>query len=104
MRTANKPAATAATIAAHPTAAQQQQLEASELQQLRDRLQLHNTMSRKKEHVKPRSDMGDRLQMYVCGVTVYDFSHIGEGVLGGGVLINVHHLLELPSRPVALPL
>lgn len=26
----------------------------------------------------PRPGMGDKVQMYVCGVTVYDYSHIGE--------------------------
>jgi cysteinyl-tRNA synthetase len=34
-------------------------------------------MSRRKEVFTPRPGMGDRVQMYVCGVTVYDYSHIG---------------------------
>jgi hypothetical protein len=44
---------------------------------LRARLQLHNTMARGKQPLRPRPGMGDKLQMYVCGVTVYDYSHIG---------------------------
>jgi hypothetical protein len=49
-----------------------------DVSQLRSQLQLYNTMSRRKEHFTPRPGMGDRVQMYVCGVTVYDYSHIGE--------------------------
>ena len=41
-------------------------------------LMLHNTMSKKKEVFKPRSEAGNKVQMYVCGVTVYDYSHIGH--------------------------
>jgi len=41
-------------------------------------LMLHNTMSRKKEIFKPRAENGNKVQMYVCGVTVYDYSHIGH--------------------------
>lgn len=40
-------------------------------------LVLYNTMSRQKEAFKPRPDQGNCVSMYVCGVTVYDFSHIG---------------------------
>jgi hypothetical protein len=38
---------------------------------------LHNTMSRKKEVFTPREGNGNKVTMYVCGVTVYDYSHIG---------------------------
>ena len=38
---------------------------------------LHNSMSRKKEPFVPRRDDG-KVSMYVCGVTVYDYSHIGH--------------------------
>lgn len=48
------------------------------VQQLREQLQLYNTMSRKKQQFRPRPHMGDKVQMYVCGVTVYDYSHIGR--------------------------
>lgn len=41
-------------------------------------LQLYNTMSRQKQLFAPREDQGNRVSMYVCGVTVYDYSHIGH--------------------------
>lgn len=41
-------------------------------------LLLHNTMTRQKEVFRPRPGQGSRVSMYVCGVTVYDYSHIGE--------------------------
>ena len=40
-------------------------------------LLLHNTLTRQKEAFRPRPDQGNRVNMYVCGVTVYDYSHIG---------------------------
>ncbi len=40
-------------------------------------LVLHNTMTRQKEVFRPREDAGNHVSMYVCGVTVYDYSHIG---------------------------
>jgi hypothetical protein len=52
----------------------------AEFEQLRSKLQLHNSMSRKKEHFTPRPEMGNKVQMYVCGVTVYDYSHIGRAL------------------------
>jgi hypothetical protein len=41
-------------------------------------LVLFNTLSRRKEVFTPRSDQGNRVSLYVCGVTVYDYSHIGH--------------------------
>ena len=41
-------------------------------------LQLHNTMTRQKEVFRPRPGQDNRVSMYVCGVTVYDYSHIGR--------------------------
>lgn len=41
-------------------------------------LQLYNTLSRQKEVFSARPDQGNRVSMYVCGVTVYDYSHIGH--------------------------
>lgn len=38
---------------------------------------LHNTQSRKKERFVPQKD-NNNVSMYVCGVTVYDYSHIGH--------------------------
>lgn len=37
-------------------------------------------MSRSKEPFAPRPDQADAVSMYVCGVTVYSMSHIGEPV------------------------
>ena len=39
-------------------------------------LKLYNTLTRKKESVKPMD--GKLIRMYSCGPTVYDFAHIGN--------------------------
>ena len=39
-------------------------------------LQIHNTMSRRKERFEPIEPANVR--MYVCGPTVYDYIHIGN--------------------------
>lgn len=39
-------------------------------------IKLYNTLSRKKEAFKPRRS--PRVNLYVCGPTVYDFSHLGH--------------------------
>lgn len=39
-------------------------------------LQIFNTMSRQKEIFKPLNDK--KIAMYVCGVTVYDYCHLGH--------------------------
>jgi len=39
-------------------------------------LKLYNTLTRKKEIFRPRK--GKRVNLFVCGPTVYDFSHIGH--------------------------
>ncbi len=39
-------------------------------------INIYNTLSRKKEPFQPREE--GKVGMYVCGVTVYDFSHIGH--------------------------
>lgn len=41
-------------------------------------LQLYNSMSRTKEVFTAREGMGNAVSMYICGVTVYSMSHIGE--------------------------
>ena len=41
-------------------------------------LVLYNTMTKAKEAFTPRPDQGNHVSMYVCGVTVYDYSHIGH--------------------------
>ena len=40
-------------------------------------LKLYNTMSSKIELFKPR--VKNKVTLYVCGPTVYDYSHIGHG-------------------------
>ena len=39
-------------------------------------IKIHNTMSRKKEEFVPLEDK--KVRMYVCGVTVYDYVHMGH--------------------------
>lgn len=39
-------------------------------------LKIYNTLTRKKETFKPR--FGKKVNMFVCGPTVYDYSHIGH--------------------------
>ena len=39
-------------------------------------LNIYNTLSRKEENFIPRSQ--NKIGMYVCGPTVYDFPHIGN--------------------------
>jgi cysteinyl-tRNA synthetase len=52
-----------------------------DVQQLRSSLQLYNTMNRCKEPFRTRPKCPNDVAMYVCGVTVYDYSHIGEAGL-----------------------
>lgn len=41
-------------------------------------MSLYNTMSKSKEPFRTRPGREDSVSMYVCGVTVYDYSHIGH--------------------------
>ena len=41
-------------------------------------LQIYNSLSRKKEPFTPIED--NHVRMYVCGMTVYDYCHIGHAV------------------------
>lgn len=41
-------------------------------------LKLYNTLTRKKEEFTPLDPAGKKVGMYVCGVTVYDYSHVGH--------------------------
>lgn len=84
---------------------------AAAIEQLRSKLQLHNSMSRKKEHFTPRPELGNKVQMYVCGVTVYDYSHIGTqqqqvgmvltATLAAGRCCRLHVQSVLNRRPGA---
>ncbi|MCO4062621.1 cysteine--tRNA ligase [Pseudomonas aeruginosa] len=40
-------------------------------------LQIHNTLSKTKEVFTPL--VGNQVRMYVCGMTVYDYCHLGHG-------------------------
>ncbi|MCL5874890.1 MAG: cysteine--tRNA ligase [Candidatus Dependentiae bacterium] len=40
-------------------------------------MKLTNTMSGQKEHFEPRHDK--KVTMYVCGITPYDYAHVGHG-------------------------
>ena len=39
---------------------------------------LHNTLTRSKEPVRTERERPDRVTMYVCGPTVYNYAHIGN--------------------------
>ena len=39
-------------------------------------LKIHNTLSKQKELFKPITP--GKVKMYVCGITIYDYSHIGH--------------------------
>lgn len=54
--------------------------------QVKQGLKLYNTMTRSKSPLRPLKD--GKVTMYVCGVTVYDFSHIG----------TILHVLSLKKR------
>ena len=40
-------------------------------------LTIYNTLTKSKEVFKPLD--GNKVRMYVCGMTVYDYCHIGHG-------------------------
>ncbi len=40
-------------------------------------LRIHNSLTKQKEDFTPITE--GKIKMYVCGVTVYDFCHIGHG-------------------------
>ena len=70
-------------------------------------LMLHNTLTRQKEVFRPRPGQGNRVSMYVCGVTVYDYSHIGTWVLQMLAARTAWHPAlhcRLPSPPLLSPL
>ena len=63
--------ATAAAAAQTAEAAKQQQQHAPA--EGSPQLQLYNTMARTKQPFHPGEGQGNRVSMYVCGVTVYDW-------------------------------
>ena len=70
-------------------------------------LTLYNTLSRQKEAFAPQPERGNQVSMYVCGVTVYDYSHIGEpgaataSVGGRHCTAAARCLLTLTDSPAA---
>jgi cysteinyl-tRNA synthetase len=46
-------------------------------------MQLYNTMAKSKQPFTTRAESPNSVQMYVCGVTVYDYSHIGKVISSG---------------------
>lgn len=60
------------------TAAAAEQAASSAVSDPPPALHLYNTLTRRKELFRPRPEAGNAVSMYVCGVTVYDYSHIGE--------------------------
>lgn len=46
---------------------------------MKQELKIYNTLTREKELFKPLDVNGKKVGMYVCGVTTYDFCHIGHG-------------------------
>lgn len=58
-------------------------------------LMLYNTMTKTKEMFTPRPDQGNAVSMYVCGVTVYDYSHIGHARVYVAFDVLYRYLLAL---------
>ena len=48
------------------------------LQKMKHKLKVFNTLSKKKEIFIPIDCENNFVKMYVCGMTVYDFCHIGH--------------------------
>ena len=63
-------------------------------------LQLHNTLTRAKEAFQPIDP--ERVRMYVCGPTVYDFAHIGNArpVVVFDVLFRLLQRLYGPAQVI----
>ena len=56
-------------------------------------VQIYNTLTRQKEEFKPMVD--GKIDMYVCGITIYDYCHIGHArtFVGFDVIVRyLHHL------------
>ena len=67
-----------AAASAPPAIASRSEAEPSASSSGQPQLQLYNTMERRMQPFTPRSGAGKAVSMYVCGVTAYDFSHIGH--------------------------
>lgn len=56
-------------------------------------VQIYNTLTRKKEQFKPMVD--GKIDMYVCGITIYDYCHIGHARTFVGFDVIVRYLRHL---------
>lgn len=65
---------------------------------------VYDTLSRTKQPFRPRAGQGNAVGMYVCGVTVYDFSHIGHARAYVAFDVLYRHLLSLGVDPHLPPL
>lgn len=53
-------------------------------------MRLHNTLTREKQDLKP---LTDEVSIYVCGVTTYDYTHLGHA-LSAIIFDTLHRYLE----------
>ena len=56
-------------------------------------VQIYNTLTRQKEQFKPLVD--GKIDMYVCGITIYDYCHIGHARTFVGFDVIVRYLRHL---------
>ena len=56
-------------------------------------VQIYNTLTRQKEQFKPMVD--GKIDMYVCGITIYDYCHIGHARTFVGFDVIVRYLRHL---------
>jgi cysteinyl-tRNA synthetase len=56
-------------------------------------VQIYNTLTRQKEQFKPMVE--GKIDMYVCGITIYDFCHIGHARTFVGFDVIVRYLRHL---------
>ncbi len=56
-------------------------------------VQIYNTLTRQKEQFKPRVD--GKIDMYVCGITIYDYCHIGHARTFVGFDVIVRYLRHI---------
>lgn len=56
-------------------------------------VQIYNTLTRQKEEFKPMVD--GKIDMYVCGITIYDYCHIGHARTFVGFDVIVRYLRHL---------
>jgi len=62
-------------------------------------MKLYNTLSRKLEEFKP---LGEVVKMYICGPTVYDYTHLGHvrTYVSSDILIRVLNWLDYKTKAV----